>query len=103
MQFSLNLSGVSATFKVKFFKHKNFPTKMEFELAFVKIPEAKIRVDAAIGCGKRIEGVAFIHNPYLIKPDGTLAAGLELAKPLGFGAVQKILNRWSQLVFSEQT
>lgn len=76
---------------------------MEVEFAFVKITEAKIRVDAAVGCGRRIEGVAFIHNPYLIKPDGTLAALLELALPLGFEAVQKILNHWSQLVFLEQT
>ena len=76
---------------------------MEIEFAFVKIAEAKIRVDAAVGCGRRLEGVAFIHDPYLIKPDGTLAAGLELAKPLGFGAVQEILNRWSQLVFLKQT
>lgn len=76
---------------------------MKVEFAFVKIAEAKIRVDAAVGCGMRLEGVAFIHDPYLISPDGTLAAGLELAKPLGFGAVQEILNRWTQLAFLKQT
>lgn len=74
---------------------------MESEFAFVKISEIKIRVDAAVGCGRRFEGVAFIHDPYLIKPDGTLAAGLELAKSLGFGVVQKILNRWTELAFLE--
>ena len=75
---------------------------MEFEFAFIKLTDVKIRVDAAVVCGRRFEGVAFIHDPYLIKPDGTLAAGLELALPLCFGAVQEILNRWSQLAFLEQ-
>ena len=75
---------------------------MEFEFAFIKLTDVKIRVDAAVVCGRRFEGVAFIHDPYLIKPDGTLVAGLELALPLCFGAVQEILNRWSQLAFLEQ-
>ncbi|MGR3280077.1 hypothetical protein ACSYAD_34050 [Acaryochloris marina NIES-2412] len=47
----------------------------------------QIRVDAAVECGKRFEGIAWIIDPNSTNPS------LRLDQPLGTGAVQAIMDR----------
>lgn len=47
----------------------------------------QIRVDAAVECGKRFEGIAWIKNPNSENPS------LHIDSYLGTGAVQDILDR----------
>lgn len=47
----------------------------------------QIRVDAAVECGKRFEGIAWILDPNSQSPS------LRLDQPLGTRAVQAILDR----------
>lgn len=58
----------------------------EITYAYVWVND-QIRVDAAVECGKRFEGIAWIDRPNSSSP------ALWFDKPLGTGAVQKILDR----------
>jgi hypothetical protein len=58
----------------------------EITYAYVWVDE-QIRVDAALECGKRFEGIAWITAP------NSLVPCLRLDKPLGVEAVQAILDR----------
>lgn len=58
----------------------------EISYAYVWVDD-QIRVDAAVECGKRFEGVAWILDPNSQNPS------LRLDNPLGIGAVQAILDR----------
>ena len=67
---------------------------MSNSYAFVPIaapnsPGGKIvRVDVAVAaCGHRIEGIAYILDPY-VNP------ALQIPKGLGFGAIATITNEW---------
>lgn len=70
---------------------------MDFSIAFVVLDQNTVRVDAAVGCGKRFEGIALIRDAFCFHPQtGKLNSKLELSKPLGFGAVSQIVQQWSQ-------
>lgn len=56
----------------------------------------QIRVDAAVECGKRFEGIAWILDPNSQNPC------LHLDNPLGSGAVQAILD-WTKVGFAAPT
>lgn len=58
----------------------------EITYAYVWVDD-QIRVDAAVECGKRFEGIAWILAPNSQNPN------LRLDKPLGIRAVQAILDR----------
>jgi len=60
------------------------PPEITYAYAWV---EDQIRVDAAVECGKRFEGIAWILDPNSQNPS------LRLDQPLGTGAVQAILDR----------
>lgn len=60
------------------------PPKITYAYAWV---EDQIRVDAAVECGKRFEGIAWVIDPNSTNPS------LRLDNPLGTGAVQAILDR----------
>lgn len=70
---------------------------MAFSIAFVVLDTNTVRVDAAVGCGRRFEGIALIQDAFNFHPEtGKLHGTLELPEPLGFGAVSQIVNEWSQ-------
>ncbi|HEY9826766.1 MAG TPA: hypothetical protein V6D19_15095 [Stenomitos sp.] len=60
--------------------------KPDFSLAYVPV-DKHMRVDAAVGCGKRFEGVAWILEYASQNPS------LKIEKGLGLGAVKKIVAR----------
>jgi hypothetical protein len=60
------------------------PPKISYSYVWVK---GQIRVDAAVDCGKRFEGIAWIYRPLSANPS------LRLNNPLGTEAVQIILDR----------
>lgn len=70
---------------------------MDFSIAFVILDDDTVRVDAAVGCDRRFEGIALIRDAFKFNPQtGKLHSALELPKPLGFGAVCQIVNEWCQ-------
>jgi hypothetical protein len=58
----------------------------EISYAYVWV-DGQIRVDGAVECGRRFEGIAWIHSPLSANPC------LRLDNPLGIGAIQVILDR----------
>jgi hypothetical protein len=60
--------------------------KPDFSFAYVPIGD-KVRVDAAVGCGRRFEGVAWILEAKSPNPS------LRIEKGLGIRAVKAILER----------
>jgi hypothetical protein len=60
--------------------------KPDFSFAYVPVGD-KIRVDAAVGCGRRLEGVAWILEANSSNPS------LRIEKGLGIRAVKAILER----------
>ncbi|KAI9130122.1 hypothetical protein [Acaryochloris sp. CCMEE 5410] len=65
---------------------------MDFQLSYVWPDEqfTTIRVDAAVACGKRFEGVAYILQPLSKNPS------LQIPNGLGIRSTQQILDRISQ-------
>jgi hypothetical protein len=61
----------------------------EISLAYVPV-EDNIRIDAAVGCGKRLEGVAWILEYQSVNPS------LRIEKGIGLQLVQRILERSEQ-------
>ncbi|KAI9129856.1 hypothetical protein [Acaryochloris sp. CCMEE 5410] len=60
------------------------PPKITYAYVWV---DDQIRVDAAVECGKRFEGIAWVLDPNSQNPS------LRLDNPLGIRAVQTILDR----------
>ena len=62
-----------------------------FTLAFGGVAD-KIRVDAAVQCGSRIEGLAWISEQYGAVPS------IQVPKPLGLNAIASMMEEWMEKV-----
>ena len=75
-----------------FWLRQNELSSQDSSIAFVPV-EGRIRVDAAVSCGQRLEGIAWISNCGEIG-NRKLNFSLQVPKALGYETVAAILAEW---------